>query len=600
MVKFITLLFLLLPILSISQNNEYKTAYQHYINGEYEKAVLIYKDSPKSSLSSYYSPYYMSLLYLKKYNDAKKLVNIMLRKQKQNLGYQVDLVIVLDKVGNQREATKKHLEIIKNINGTYNQSRYLSNKYINHEMYKKALSIYEKSEKINDKDNFNIYKAELYSYLDDNNMMIKEYINSIIKYPKTKKQVISKIQKFLDNDGIENFENYKVTKNQLLISINKNINNLQLTEMLIWLYMQSADFKMALVQAKALDKRGKNDGKIVYDIAESLLDYQEYDIAIDAFNYILSLNKKSQVYISSCINKLYAMTKLISSKKDLYKIDDLYLQFINELGKNNKTVLLLSNYANFKAFNLNQLNEASLLLEDAININQISSTDLAECKLEYADIQLLLGNIWESLLFYSQVEKDFRESPIGHEAKLRRAKIAYFQGDFSWAQAQLQVLKASTSKLIANDAMKLSLLITDNYNLDTAEYPMKTFAKADLFIFQNNFTQAFLKFDSILNNFPGHSLEDEIYMRKADIYCESDSFNLALEMYEKVIQDYSFDILADDAIFKKAKLFEKINDLENAKNLYEKLILEYSNSIYTAEARIRFRSIRGDKMNSYK
>ena len=38
-----------------------------------------------------------------------------------------------------------------------------------------------------------------------------------------------------------------------------------------------------------------------------------------------------------------------------------------------------------------------------------------------------------------------------------------------------------------------------------------------------------------------------------------------------------------------------MNDLESAKNLYEKLILEYSNSIYTAEARIRFRAIRGDK-----
>ena len=124
-------------------------------------------------------------------------------------------------------------------------------------MYDKALSIYSKSEKVNKKDNFNIQKAELYSYLDNNDMMIKKYINCIIKYPKTKNQIISKIQKFLDNDGIENYENYEITKKQLLLSINKNTNNLQLTEMLIWLYMQSADFKMALIQAKALDKKRK-------------------------------------------------------------------------------------------------------------------------------------------------------------------------------------------------------------------------------------------------------------------------------------------------------------------------------------------------------
>ena len=94
--------------------------------------------------------------------------------------------------------------------------------------------------------------------------------------------------------------------------------------------------------------------------------------------------------------------------------------------------------------------------------------------------------------FVRKGEKDFKENPIGHEAKLRRAKIAYYQGDFQWAQAQLGALKASTSKLIANDAMDLSLLITDNYNLDTTEIAMKTFANADLLAYQQKYTQAII------------------------------------------------------------------------------------------------------------
>ena len=81
-----------------------------------------------------------------------------------------------------------------------------------------------------------------------------------------------------------------------------------------------------------------------------------------------------------------------------------------------------------------------------MNMPDITKNDLAECKLVYADVMLLSGNIWSSLLYYSQVEKENKESPIGHETKLRKAKISYYKGDFEWAQSQLDVLKSSTSK----------------------------------------------------------------------------------------------------------------------------------------------------------
>ena len=167
---------------------------------------------------------------------------------------------------------------------------------------------------------------------------------------------------------------------------------------------------------------------------------------------------------------------------------------------------------------------------------------------------LLTGNIWESLLYYSQVEKDFKENPIGHQAKLRRAKIAYYQGDFDWAQAQLGTLKASTSKLIANDAMDLSLLIIDNLNLDTSAIAMQTFASADLLNYQQKYEEAIVKYDSVLTAFPGHTLSDEIYMQKADIYMQLHNTPKRIEMYEKISTDWNYDILADDALYQLAKI----------------------------------------------
>ena len=270
---------------------------------------------------------------------------------------------------------------------------------------------------------------------------------------------------------------------------------------------------------------------------------------------------------------------------------------IDEVGKNPYSILLLSNYAHFKAFFLDDLNEATLILEEAMDISGVQLLDLAECKIQYADIMLLSGNIWDALLYYSQVEKDLKEHPIGHKAKFKRAKIAFYQGDFTWAQAQLDVLKSSTSKLISNDAMELSLLITDNYNLDTIDQPMIQFANADLLSFQKKYDDALLVYDSILENFRGHDLSDEIYFRKHKIYLQKNDFDMSVKMLEFIVKEYSYEILIDDALYNLAKIFDyQYNNDEKASEFYQELILNHEGSIYTSEARARFRLLRGDNL----
>ena len=232
-----------------------------------------------------------------------------------------------------------------------------------------------------------------------------------------------------------------------------------------------------------------------------------------------------------------------------------------------------------------------------MKFSNISKADLAECKLVYADVMLLSGNIWTSLIYYSQVEKDFKENPLGHEAKLRRAKISYYQGDFEWAQSQLDVLKSSTSKLISNDAMDLSLLITDNLNLDTSLVPMQIYARADLLFYQNRFEEAIIVLDSILINYIGHSLVDEIYFRKFEIYTMLQQTEKSIDMLEFIINHYSFDILYDDALFNLANIYEKkLKNIEKASQYYEKILLKCSGSIYVSHSRKRYRQLRGDNL----
>ncbi len=585
---------------AFSQQSEQQLAYQYYINGNYEKAVTIYKELTEKQFSiAYYHPYFLSLLAESEFSEAEKLAKIASKKYPSSLSYKLETAIAQQKGGKAKKAERGFKKITEQITGQRSQAINLANTFRRHQLFQKALSVYVLAEQRNIKSNFAMQKAELYAQLGKSDLMVEEYLNELAINPKQKRNVISNIQRFLDNNGIKNESNYQLVKKALLPHVRKEKGRSDFTEMLIWLFMQNHQFNMALRQAKALDKRVDGDGAKVYDLAETFLDNKDYNLAVEGYEYVIAKGSRNDLFINANINKLFAMTKSLSSKEeDTSILDKDYEKVIAALGVDKNTVLLLSNYAHFKAFVLHDLKAADLLLSKAMNIPQISNIDLAECKLEYADIQLLLGNIWESLLYYSQVEKDFKENPIGHEAKLRRARIAYYQGDFNWAQAQLDVLKASTTKLIANDAMDLSLLITDNLNLDTTELAMRAFSAADLLSYQQRYDEAIVKYDFVLTVFKGHTLSDEIYMRKAEIYFKQNKFELALEMYAKINSEFSDDILADDALYHQARIYDlQLNDSEKAMQFYEKIVLDHSSSIFTAHARKRFRALRGDNLN---
>ena len=593
----LVLVFIFISSFVFAQQSEQQLAYRYYINGEYLKAVTIYDELNRDNFSiSYHVPYFSSLLKLEDYKSAEMLAKKSAKRYPKSLHYQLEVGIAQEKSGNERKANLTYNKVLKKLTGKESEAINLANTFMRYDLYTAALDIYLRSEKINPKSSFGTQKAQLYSYLGETDMMILEYLNDLKKNPRKKQLIISKVQLFLNNDGIKSEANYELVKKQLLKFVRIEKDRTDFSEMLIWLFMQNAQYKMALIQAKALDKRTDMYGRQVYDLGESFLEKKEYNLAVEAYNYVLLKGKSGPFFVNANINKLYALTKgLRSEQKDLHILDATYSKAISDLGKNSKTVLLLSNYAHFKAFYLHDLPSAEQILNEAMSIPQISNTDLAECKLEYADVMLLAGNIWESLLYYSQVEKDFKESPIGHEAKLRRAKIAYYQGDFDWAQAQLEVLKASTSKLIANDAMALSLLIIDNLNMDTSIIAMRTFAAADLLSCQQKYQDAIIKYDSVVIAFPGHTLSDEIYMRKAEIYINLNKHNLAIKMYEKILEDWGYDILVDDALYRLAKLYDDVLlDEEKAMVFYKKILLEQSSSIFTAEARKRFRILRGD------
>jgi tetratricopeptide (TPR) repeat protein len=280
---------------------------------------------------------------------------------------------------------------------------------------------------------------------------------------------------------------------------------------------------------------------------------------------------------------------------DLTQIEADYQKAIMRIGKNRESYTLQLEYAEILAFYSNKQELAKKVVDEAIHTSGISTLEQAKGKILLADIEVLTNDIWEASLLYMQVENDFKYDVIGHEAKFKNARIFYFDGEFEWAQSQLSILKASTSKLIANDAMKLSLLITDNLGLDSNLTAMRQFAKGDLLLEQHQYIKAFEMYDSILKYFPFHGLADEVLIRKAKAMQMQGKWSEAIPLLEKVYQQYGTDILGDDAVIQLAKIYDNhLIDKEKAKEWYRKILFEYKGSLHIVEARNRFRELSGE------
>lgn len=582
--------------------NLFKLANEYYRNGDFEKSITIYKqlEKEKININSIYNSYLESLLKLEYFFEAEKLIRKAQKKHPNNLKYKVDLGYVWKANNLAKKAEKQFQKTINSLPlGQYSQVNTLASSFTYRGEYEWALKAYKKGQELNPQHNFRFQIANIYRNLGETELMIDEFILLVVEEPSKRQSVQNTLQNTLGRTK-GNGDNFEILKKQLLKEV-QNTNNTDLTEMLVWLFMQEDEFDAAFIYSKALDKRLNENGHRMYELATIAHENQAYKAAIDAYEYLIKKGNPAyllEVKILKVIAKAEQTLGNTHTINDLEKIDNEFQDVINELGINISTAYLIKEYAHIQGFYLHNSEKAVSLLEECINITLGEVELQAECKLELADILLMRGDPWEAILLYSQVEKDFKENPIGHEAKFRRARISYFQGEFDWAQAQLDVLKASTSKLIANNAMDLSLLITDNMGLDTSTQAMEMYARAEFLAFQNKWEASINALDSLLLTFSGHNLSDEVIYKKGKISMQTKNYSQAISYFQDVAENYSYDILADDALFQWAKLTEEhLKDNEKAQKLYEQILLDHNGSIYTSEARKRFRALRGDNEN---
>lgn len=602
--------YILLVVVSVMLGSVYaqpastdeQLAVQYFQNKEFEKALDYYeKLYGKKTSQQYYSPLLNCLLELKEFKKAEKFVKKHLKQNPQNPEINVDLGVVYTYSEEPGKASSAWEQAIKSIKED-NQVFAVAKAFIAIKQYDYAIEAYQKGRRITQNDYpYSFELADVYAAKGDKQGMIAEYLDVLEKDDSYIQSVQNSLQTSFGNEA--DTKQNDLLKTELLKRITRRPDKTIFSELLIWMQIQQKDFDGAFTQVKALDKRKKEEGGRLMDLAKLAAQNESYDVAVKSYQYVVDKGVKGYYYSDARIGLLDVsyqkiILKGLYTNTELIDLEKNYQITINELGKTAGTAPILKKLAHLQAFYLRKTDEAIELLEETIALPQLSAQVQAECKLELADILLMTGDIWEASLRYSQVEKAFKHDAIGQEAKFRNAKISYYTGDFKWAQAQLDVLKGATSKLISNDAMNLSIHISDALAIDTNTAPLLIFAHADLLAFQNKDSLALITLDSINSQYAGHALADDILYKKAKIALKYSRFEQAANYYDTIVKDYGDDILGDDALFNLAALNEyNLKNTDKAKELYQQLLLNYPGSIYIVEARKRFRKLRGDSLN---
>ncbi|OEK02715.1 hypothetical protein BFP97_14800 [Roseivirga sp. 4D4] len=588
-------------------NDPVQIAKEYYNQGEFDKAKAEFKKLARNrrNIPRIHDTYFKLLLTIEEFGEAEKYLKGIIKDNASNFIYEVDLGVLYRTKNEDEKANALLEEVIKKVTDRAsvgkksNETRFLAQVFFERNFREKALDTYIKGRNaLGQEDLFALDLANVYRLMNKKQPMISEYLNFSKNQPQNLNYVKNSLQRYLQEP--EDLDTLEMTLYEV---IQKEAGNSTYNNLLVWTHLQQKNFSAALRQARALDRRLANNGDNIMNVGMISFRNSDYKTSKKAFGYII------EEFPESPSRRLASRYVLLSEEevlKNSYPIDsaairDLitrYEVFISESRDVFSVMESQRRIALLQAFQLNEIEEAietlTTMLEQQVGRHNV----VAEAKMDLADIYLLNKEPWESILLYGQVERMFKDEPLGYTAKLKSAKLSYFKGDFELAQSNLDILKLATSREIANDALDLSILIKNNTVFDSTDVVMQEYANIELLLFQNQKTAALRAMDSMLVKYSYHSIVDELLYLQAQTERELGNFENALKSLNKINEAHYFEILGDDALFLTGVIHEDdLGDSESAMKIYSDLLTKFPGSIYVAEARTRFRELRGDFSN---
>lgn len=589
MKKFFIVLFLFLTICAKAQNEQ--LANNYFDRGEFEKALVSYEELLKMQVgnSNYFQRVVECYQQLEQYDKAEKALQERLDKYRQSnllveLGYNYQLQ------KNNEKATKYYDQAIEKIKINANEVYGIAYVFERKSLIDYALLAYQTALEKEPKMSFNFQMAVLYGQKGNTDLMIETFLAEGFQNPQNLPIIQNQLSRFMTEDTDENFNN--TLRKALLLRTQKS-QDLFWNDFLSWYYVQLKEYSKAFIQQKAIYKRNPESFSNIVNLAEMAIDDKDSEAAKEILMFVLDNTNNLDLLIQAH-SYLVEMKIDTATEKDYPAITQELDVLIKQFGVSPYTLSLLKLDANFSAFHLKDTEKAKTILKNAMDM-PLNKYQLAEVKMDLADILLFEEKFNQALIYYSQIENDLSGDVIGQEASLKTAKTSYYKADFKWASHQLKVLKSASTQLIANDALDLFLLISDNTIEDSTQVALKQFSRGDFLLYQNKKQDALSQFQLILKEHKGEEIEAVTLLRIGKIYEKQGDYTKALENYNEIITNHKDGIYIDEALYYSAEIYNlKLNDAEKAKPLYEEMIFKHEDSIYYVDSRKKYRQLRGD------
>lgn len=583
------------------QDSREKLALNYYRNKQYQNAAELYSQLyAESPVQHYYTYLINSLLALKEYKRAEKIIKKQIKVYPKRSRYVVDQAYVLKLMGNEKKADKLLSGLIKDLPNNRAMAIQLSQALQSKGFNDQALATLQKAKVMPGNEySYALEMANVYQLNSEYDKMFDAYLDYLNQKPAEMQRIRNRMQSFLRHDIDNNLT--LILKKKLFERAQENPDNRAYAEMLLWYSLQTKNFSMAFRQARAIDKRFGDHVENMLEVAEISMANRDFETAAKSYGYVKDKKESTPFYLESYTGYFTALLKAAEENAETdietyLELEKIGKEALTENGLNNQTIEIARDLAQIIAFKLGKHEEAISLLERALEITQLHPKEKAELKLVLADILLFEGEEWDASLFYSQIESDMKHEPIGHEAKFRNAKLLYYMGEFVWAQTKLDILRSATSKLIANDAMELSIFIKDILEEDTLGLTLRSFGKADLLIYQSQNDSALRQLNRIEQQSLGPNGLQYVYYKKANLLTGMQQFQQADSLFNRLSSHFPESIKADNALFKQAEIQRLYLDDElKAMDLYMEIMRDYPESIYAGQARIKYRKLRKEE-----
>lgn len=568
--------------------------------GNYEKAIPLLKNLFEQSPfdKALYHDYFEALLNAKQFDAADSLVNYMQQVRRGDPVMLIDLGRIELAKKHKRKAKKYFDEVLEQLPQNEFQIRGVAEAFDNADLVDYAIQTYLKvREVIKNPYLFAPELSLLYLRKGDN----QGAIDAILDKAMTQINIMDEVQESLiqiiskDKDGLT------LVRKALTQRVKENPKTPVWQQLISWTIALDGNYEQAFKELTQLNKTVEESGERLLPFARGASDAGAYEIADRAYQYVLHQKGSDQLVQSARAGELENLLKELThqfppEKALVTRILPKFKQFFEDYPQYRHHELWRQ-YAMVEARYNNRADTAIALLEQVSNVSKMTPF-VGKCKLDMGDYYLLSGQIWNATLMYRQVNKAFEQDELGELARFKNAKWAFYKGDFFLAQNQLSVLKASTSKLISNDALYLSVLITENIPPDSNLLPLKKYAEADLLLFKNQPDAADKLLDSISKAWPQTPLRDDILMLRGQTAMAKNDWKGALQFFELVLKDYGDDVLGDDAAWQIAELYRKIlHQPEKAAEYYKQIIIDYPGSTFSQEARRWYRELSSKSAN---